>query len=117
MFQMGLSPADRMNLAMRLSELTLTLNSLASEGAFASPDVVTSTRLEFGLIQVRLRNIPEELEHFLEIPVAELRLDERAVGQNAAGPTRIVPRNRVDPHSIHTSKQTCRVASRQVTDL
>lgn len=71
MFQKELSLADHAMLSARLSELKISLNGLASEGAFASPEVVTAARYEFGLIQVRLRGIPEELEQFREIPVSE----------------------------------------------
>jgi hypothetical protein len=71
MFQKDLSLADHAKLNARLSELKVSLNNLASEGAFASPEAVAATRFEFGLIQIRLRGIPEELEQFREIPVAE----------------------------------------------
>jgi hypothetical protein len=70
MFQKDLFLEDYRKLTARLSELKISLNNLASEGAFASPEVVTATRFEFGLIQLRLSGIPEELEQFREIPVA-----------------------------------------------
>jgi hypothetical protein len=42
MFEKELLTADRAKLSVRLSELKLVLNNLASERAFASPEVVTA---------------------------------------------------------------------------
>ena len=54
MFENEMSAEDWQTLRARYSELVSTLNGLAVEGNFASPEIVTSVRHEFGLAQIRI---------------------------------------------------------------